>query len=346
MSFEVTLAPSGRQFVVAEGQTVLKASHDAGIAIPYSCRAGACRTCRGRVLEGQVNHGHVHPAYLTPEERAQGYTLLCQAQPLSSVVIEIAELDVMASIRTRVTPGRVVELRRAAPDVTILRIRLPMNENMVFLAGQYVEILMANGERRAYSIASAPSVDGVISIELHVRHTPGGLFTDHVFNRMQLNDLLTLEAPLGTFFLREDSEKNIVLLASGTGFAPIKSILQYVAQKRIDRPVVLYWGGRTRADLYEMSWIEQYIAENSKFRFVPVLSDATAACDWSGRTGFVHQAVIDDFPDLSGHQVYACGAPVVIESAKRDFPSLCDLSLSEFFADSFLDAGDKALAHI
>lgn len=346
MSFQVTLMPSGHRFQVPDGQVVLTASHDAGYAVPYSCKAGACRTCRGRVVEGRIDFGHVHPMYLSEQERQHGFALLCQAKPLSEVVIEVQELDVMASIRKRITPGRVLEIRYPAPDVAVLRIKLPMNENMVFLAGQYVELVLANGERRAYSIASAPAVEGVVEIELHVRHTPGGLFTDHVFSSLRVGDLVRMEAPLGTFFLRENCDKPIVLLASGTGFAPIKSILQYAQRAGIRRPMTLYWGGRKRADLYDMPWVEAYAAANAAFRFVPVLSDATPECRWGGSTGFVHRAVMEDFPDLSGHQVYACGAPVVIDAAKRDFAELCGLPPGEFFADSFLDAGDKAKARM
>lgn len=344
MSFEVVIKPSGNSFIVPEGTSILKAGHDSDVPLPYSCRAGACRTCRGRILEGKVDHGHVHPTYLPVEEREQGYALLCQAQPLSNLVIEVEELDIMGSIRSRICPGRVKEMRLVTPDVMIVRIKLPMNEDVQFLAGQFVEFVLANGERRAYSIATAPSIGGVTSIELHVRHTPGGLFTDYVFDGMQMHDLVRMELPLGTFFLRENSDKPIVLLASGTGFAPFKSILDYARQKQFNRPITLYWGGRTRADLYEIDWVERYAAENKNFQFIPVVSDATPACAWNGRTGFVHRAVMEDFPDLSKHQVYACGAPIVIESAKRDFAEQCGLPLDEFFADSFLDAGDRARA--
>ena len=345
MPFEVVLQPSGNRFDVPEGTSILKAGHDSNIPLPYSCRAGACRTCRGRILEGEIDHGHVHPTYLPDEEREQGYALLCQAQPLSNLVIEVQELDIMDSIRSRMCPGRVMEMRPVTPDVMIVRIKLPMNEDVQFLAGQFVEFVLANGERRAYSIASAPSIGGVRSLELHVRHTPGGLFTDYVFDGMQVHDLVRMELPLGTFFLREDSDKPLILLASGTGFAPFKSILGYAQQTQVERPMTLYWGGRTRADLYEMDWVERYALENERLKFIPVLSEATPACGWDGRTGLVHRAVMEDFPDLSNHQVYACGAPIVIDSAKRDFAKQCGLPPQEFFADSFLDAGDRARAH-
>ena len=344
MSFEVVLQPSGNRFTAPDGETILAAGHAADVALPYSCRAGACRTCRGRILKGKVDFGHVHPTYLPVEEREKGYALLCQAQPLSDLVIEVQELDIMENVRARVTPARVMEMRRVASDVMIIRLKLPMNEDVQFLAGQFVEFVLANGERRAYSVATPPSIGGVTSIELHVRHTPGGLFTDYVFDGLQLHDLVRIEVPLGTFFLREDSDKPLVLLASGTGFAPFKSILEYSEQKQFERPMTLYWGGRTRADLYEMDWVERYAVRNKGFNFIPVLSEATAECEWDGRTGFVHRAVMEDFPDLSAHQVYACGAPIVVESAKKDFTERCGLPTEEFFADSFLDAGDRARA--
>jgi CDP-4-dehydro-6-deoxyglucose reductase, E3 len=342
--FEVVLQPSGSRFTVPEGTSILKAGHDSNIPLPYSCRAGACRTCRGRILEGEVDFGHVHPTYLPVEEREHGYALLCQAQPLSNLVVEVQELDIMGSIRSRICPGRVMEMRRVTPDVMIIRIKLPMNEDVQFLSGQFVEFVLASGERRAYSIASAPSIGGVVNIELHVRHTPGGLFTDYVFDGMQVHDLVRMELPLGTFFLRENSDKPVIMVASGTGFAPFKSILQYAEQKELTRPMTLYWGCRTRADLYDVDWIERYAAAHEDFQFIPVVSDATPECAWGDRTGFVHRAVMEDFPDLSEHQVYACGAPVVIDSAKRDFREQCGLPPSEFFADAFLDAGDRARA--
>ena len=344
MGFQVTLAPSGHSFQVGEGQAILNASHEAGFAVPYSCKAGACRTCRGRVVEGQVDFGHVHAAYLSEAEREQGWALLCQATPLTDVIVEVNELAGLAAIRRRITPGRVMEIRRVTANAAVLRIKLPMNENLVFLAGQYVEFILADGQRRAYSIASAPAVEGVVEIELHVRHTPGGLFTDHVFSHLQVRDLVRMEAPLGTFFLREDSAKPVVFVASGTGFAPVKSMLQHAQRALPGRPLALYWGGWRRADLYDLEWVKTYAASNPNFLCVPVLTEPTPECAWSGRTGLVHQAVMEDLPDLSGHQVYACGAPVMVDAARRDFSERCGLPPTEFFADSFLDAADKARA--
>ena len=340
MAHKVTLQPSGHSFEVAEGQNILQAGLDSGYSLPYSCRTGICRTCRGTIREGRVDYGMVHPTYLPDSDKAKGYALLCQAQPLTDTVIELRELEGLAGIRVRVVPCRVAKIERPAPDVTILGVRLPMNENMLFLAGQYIDFLLKDGKRRSYSIASKPAAEGVTALELHVRHTPGGAFTDHVFGAMKERDILRFEGPLGTFYLREDSAKPIVMVASGTGFAPIKAMCEAAMEKGMKRPVSLYWGCRARRDLYMLDIPSAW--EHPNFRFVPVLSDPTPECRWSGRIGFVHRAVMEDFPDLSGHQVYACGAPVMVDAARADFSAECKLPDEEFFADSFLTEADRA----
>lgn len=345
MAFRVTLQPSGHTFEVEEGKRVLDAGLEAGFAMPYSCRAGTCRTCRGRIIEGTVEYGTnmVSDAYLPPEHRAMGLALLCSAVATSDLVIELKELS-LVGIKPRMVPCRVKQLQKPAADVAILDVKLPMNENFMFSPGQYIDFIMKDGRRRSYSIATAPSVEGTTDLQLHIRHTPGGAFTDHVFGAMKERDLLRFEGPLGTFYLREDSTKPIILLASGTGFAPIKAIVEYALRKKIARPMTLYWGCRTKADLYLLDLPQQWAQENPEFRFIPVLSDAAPGDAWSGRSGFVHKAVIQDFPDLSGHQVYACGAPVMVEAARGDFTAQCGLPEDEFFADSFLTEADKARA--
>jgi CDP-4-dehydro-6-deoxyglucose reductase, E3 len=335
MSHRVTLQPSGHSYEVQEGQNVLQAGLDAGFMLPYSCRSGVCRTCRGTVVEGKVDYGAVHPTYLPDTDKAKGYALLCQAKPLSDVVVEVREVKGM---RPRIIPCRVERLDKPAPDVAVIGLRLPMNENFRFLAGQYIDLLLKDGKRRSYSLATRPDPGGVTGLEIHVRHTPGGLFTDHVFSKLKVRDLLRFEGPLGSFYLREDSDKPIVMLASGTGFAPIKAICELALEKKIKRPMTLYWGCRLKRDLYQFEVAEKWNAPG--FKFVPVLSDEK----WAGRTGFVHRAVMEDFPDMSGVQVYACGAPIVIESARRDFSAQCKLPPDEFYADSFLTEADKALA--
>jgi CDP-4-dehydro-6-deoxyglucose reductase, E3 len=335
MTHRITLKPSGHSYEVPEGQNVLQAGLDAGFMLPYSCRSGVCRTCRGTVVEGKIDYGMVHPNYLPDSDKAKGYALLCQAKPLSDLVVEVREVKGM---RPRIIPCRVERLDKPAPDVAVIGLRLPMNENFRFLAGQYIDFLLKDGKRRSYSLATKPDPGGVTALEIHVRHTPGGLFTDHAFSKLKVRDLLRFEGPLGSFYLREDSDKPIVMLASGTGFAPIKAICELALEKKIKRPMTLYWGCRLKRDLYMFEVAEKWHAPG--FKFVPVLSDEK----WGGRTGFVHRAVMEDFPDMSGVQIYACGAPIVIESARRDFSAQCKLPPDEFYADSFLTEADKAIA--
>jgi len=237
-------------------------------------------------------------------------------------------------------PCRVQKLDRVADDVMIVRLKLPSNERLQFLAGQYVDFLLKGGERRSFSMANAPHADELI--ELHIRHVAGGSFTDHVFARMKERDILRLEGPLGSFFLREDSAKPIVFVASGTGFAPIKSILETAFHKNVTRPMVLYWGCRRPKDLYLHALPQKWAQEHPHFRYIPVVSEARPEDAWTGRTGFVHRAVMEDLPDLSQHQVYACGVPVMVDSARRDFTTLCGLPEDEFYADSFTTQADLA----
>ena len=238
--------------------------------------------------------------------------------------------------------ARVMAIARPAPDVAVLTLQLPANEVLRYHAGQYVEFILRDGARRSYSMANAPHTQAdKPAIELHIRHMPGGKFTEHVFGAMKEKEILRMEGPFGSFFLREDSDKPIVLLASGTGFAPIKALIERMQDQGFARDTVLYWGGRRPQDLYRDAWCREAATTLPRLRYVPVISDALPEDGWSGRTGFVHRAVMEDFPDLSQHQVYACGAPIVVDSARRDFVQQCGLPDDEFYADSFTSEADK-----
>lgn len=341
MAYRVKLQPSGHEFACAGDSYVLTAGLAAGCNLPYSCRVGMCRSCRAKLVSGEVELADYLPHVLTPEMQAQNLVLLCRAKPKSDLVVEVTELTLTAQ-KPKIIPCRVKRIERVTPDIAILSLRLPQNENMRFAAGQYVDVLLAGDQRRAYSIATAPRTEGVIDIELHVRHTPGGLFTDHLFSAMKERDLLKFEAPLGTFYLREESDKPVVFLASGTGFAPVKSIIEYMAARQIARPISLYWGGRRRADLYRYDLAESWTRSIPDFRFVPVLSEPEPEDHWHGRTGFVHSAVVEDMPDLSGHEVYASGNPLMVDAARADFSNLCGLPEDAFFADAFVTEAERA----
>ncbi len=332
---KVTVQPSGLGFEVEEGEAVLAAALRQDVVLPYGCRNGACGTCKAKVLEGRVDYGVYQKRALTDAEKEQGKALLCQARPLGDLVIEARTIGAAKDIQVKVLPCRVQRMDRVADDVIVLYLKLPANERLQFLAGQYLEFLLRDGSRRSFSMGNAPHDDELI--QLHVRHVAGGQFTDHVFGKMKERDILRFEGPLGTFFLREDSDKPIVFVASGTGFAPIKSIIEHALHKGISRPMTLYWGGRRPKDLYLHD-----VAKSWPITYVPVVSDALPEDHWTGRTGFVHRAVMEDFPDLSGHQVYACGVPVMVDAARRDFTTQCRLPEEEFYADSFTTQADLA----
>jgi CDP-4-dehydro-6-deoxyglucose reductase len=342
MNLQVTVRPAERTFEVARDEPILAAAIRAGIGLPYGCKDGACGSCKSRLLEGRVIHGAHQRKALSQAEEEAGLVLTCCATPQTDCVIEARMVPGAGEYPVLKMPCRVMGIERAAPDVAVLKLQLPANQALQFRAGQYVEFILRDGTRRAYSMANAPEQLGSPpAIELHVRHMPGGKFTDHVFATMKDKDILRLEGPYGSFFLREDTTKPIVLLASGTGFAPIKAIIEHMRIKAIERPAALYWGCRTRADLYRHDWALQAAQELPWLRYVPVLSEARPEELWDGRTGFVHHAVMQDLQDLSGHQVYACGVPIMVESAKRDFVARCGLPEDEFYSDAFTSEADK-----
>jgi CDP-4-dehydro-6-deoxyglucose reductase len=342
MTFTVTVLPSGVSFCVDRDEPILTAAIRQGVGLPYGCRDGACGSCKCKLVEGRVIHGTHQAKALSAAEEESGYTLTCRAAPQTDVVLEARTVAGAGEFAVRKMPCRVTTLKKPSHDVAVLQLQLPANDALQYRAGQYIEFILKDGHRRSYSMANAPSTQGdKPGIELHIRHMPGGLFTTHVFGGMKEKEILRLEGPFGSFFLREDSDKPIVLLASGTGFAPVKAIIEHMRFKGITRPAVLYWGCRSLADLYLHDWCVEAARTMPQLRYVPVLSEPLAQDGWTGRTGFVHQAVMADLPDLSGHQVYACGVPVMVDSAQRDLVAQCGLPPEEFYADSFTSEADK-----
>lgn len=331
MTFNITIRPSNHSYTAEAEDTVLEAGLAHGYTLPYSCRDGVCGTCKGKVLQGTVDYGVHQEDTLTAAEKAAGMALFCCAKPLSDLVIECREVQSVKNIPVKTLPCRVEKLERPAPDVMVMHLRLPANERLQFLAGQYIDVLQKNDKPRSFSLANAPHDDEFL--QLHIRNIPGGTFTHQIFTQTKERDILRFTGPLGTFFLREDSDKPILFVASGTGFAPIKAIIEHALHVGVKRPMHFYWGARTLADLYMLDMAQQW--EASGIRFTPVLSEPRDSDRWQGRTGFVHQAVLDDYADLSGYQTYVCGAPIVVESAHRDFTMLRDLPQEEFFSDAF-----------
>ncbi len=342
MALTVTVRPANLSFDVERDESVLAAAIRQGIGLPYGCRDGACGSCKSRLIEGRVIHGVHQSKALSPAEEAAGWMLPCCAAAQTDLVIEARSVPGAGEFAVQKMPCRVAEIVRPAPDVAIVRLQLPANVALQYHPGQYIEFILPDGLRRSYSMACAPSTQAQRpGIELHIRHMPGGRFTDHVFGAMKEREILRLEGPFGSFFLREQSAKPIVLLAGGTGLAPIKAIVEHMQSRDIRLPCVLYWGCRARSDLYLHDWALQAAEQMPNLSYVPVLSEPHPQDDWTGRTGLVHRAVMADLPDLSAHQVYACGAPVLVESARRDFVERCGLPDDEFYADSFTSEADK-----
>ena len=331
MGFQVTVLPSQHGFQAEAGETLLDAALRQGVLLPYGCRDGGCGACRAKVLSGEVEQREARADVLSESERDDGVALLCCTRARSDVTIESRELSAAQLIPARTLPARVEKLTRAAPDVMLIELKLPASERLQFLAGQYIDILLKDGRRRAFSLANAPHDDA--RLQLHVRHMPGGVFTEQVFGTMKERDILRFNGPHGSFFVREDSDRPLLLVGGGTGFAPIKAIVEHLIAERCTRPMAVYWGGRTRADLYLLELAERWA--QAGVRFVPVLSDAPASDAWTGRSGLVHQAAMQDYPDLSGFQAYVCGSPAMVAAARRDFVAQCGLPEDEFFADSF-----------
>jgi CDP-4-dehydro-6-deoxyglucose reductase len=334
MTYQVDIQPSGQTFALDANKTILDGALADGLMLKHSCREGTCGSCKGKVVSGEVDHANSPLDVLSEEERAAGLALFCCAKATSDLVIDAPEVTELRGISIRQTAARVSSIEKVADDVMIVRLMLPPNATFKYYPGQYAQVLLKDGSRRSYSMATRSLVDN--QLEWHIRHMPGGSFTGHVFNALKPRELLRLEGPYGTFYLR-DSDRPIIFLASGTGFAPIKALLEQLReQDNNTRPVYFYWGGRQSADLYQHEQLLNWAAEWSWLNYIPVLSQPTAACEWTGASGFVHQQVLTDFASLKCFEVYACGAPIVVDSARRDFVALRELDEANFFADTFV----------
>ena len=334
----VRLEPSGHTFTVEPGETLLEAALRQNIGLPYGCRNGACGSCKGILRSGELEFGEYQERALHDSERAAGKALTCCTRPLTDIVFEVRELTGAKDLAIRTLPCRVEKVDKPADDVAILSLKLPTGERLQFLAGQYIDILLKEGKRRSFSLANAPHDDQYL--QLHVRKSPGGAFSNYVFEQMKERAILRFEGPLGTFYLREESDKPILFVAGGTGFAPIKGQIEHLFHHGEDRPIVFYWGARARKDLYLHDLPQQWARDHSNFTYIPVLSDVVPGDPWDGRTGLVHQAVLDDFADLAGYQVYACGAPGMTDIAKQTFVEQRGLPEDEFYCDAFTPSVD------
>ncbi len=330
--FHVLVRPDNRIVPIREGETILDAGLREGVPLAYECRNGGCGQCKATLAYGPVDYGAYQPEALSDAERAEGKLLTCCATALGDIEIEYQPSAAPGGIAARVWTASVERLERLSPDVMRVILKLDGGEAIRFYAGQYINILLDDGEKRSFSFATAPHVSD--RIELQIRLIPGGRYTTHVFERMKAGERVRFEGPLGSFFLREDSHKPIIFVAGSTGFAPVKSMIEYAFRRGMKRRMILYWGARRLRDLYLAELPRQWEREHDNFKFVPVLSDAAPEEGWSGRTGLVHEAILADFPDLSNHQVYACGSAGMVEAAYPAFQAR-GLAQDDCFSDVF-----------
>lgn len=336
MTFNITVQPSGHRFQAKKGELILDAALEQGLNFPYGCRSGSCGNCIGKVLNGTLSYPGGVPLGLTDEQIADHQALFCQATATSDLVIEVTEIKAADGIAVKKLPARVVTLKKLSHDVMLMELKLPASQRLQFLAGQYLDILLRDGRKRSFSLANAPHDDDLL--QLHIKRVKGGFFTQQVFEEMQEKALLRIEGPLGTFFLREDSERPVILMGGGTGFAPLKSIVEHAIATETHRPIDLYWGVKTQADLYLGELAERWTQEHDNIRFIPVLSEEPSA-DWFGRRGWVHEAVVEDFTDLSEFDVYMSGPPPMISAATTAFLER-GLPEQQCYSDSFEFASD------
>lgn len=336
MNFKVRTEPADHGFTVEPGETVLAAALRQGVGLPYGCRDGKCGSCAALLIEGVVGYPSGKTGAL--EGEPAGTCLTCQAVPETDLLLRVREVTSAVEIAPRNLPCRVVRKEQLNHDVVRLYLKLPEQQRLQFFAGQYLNFVMRDGRKRAFSIANAPHEDELI--ELHLRHVPGGEFTDYVFESMKEKTILRIEAPLGTFYLREDSRRPVILMGGGTGFAPLKGMIEHAFEVGLERPIHLYWGVRARRDLYLPELPETWLREHADFSYTPVLSEPDP--DWPGRSGFVHEVVVADHPDMSAFEVYMSGPPIMVHAGRTAFEAR-GLALEHMFSDAFEYAADGKL---
>lgn len=331
-AFHVLVHPDNRIIAAREGETLLEAALREDIGFPFDCRNGGCGKCKCTVVYGEVDYGLYQDDALGAAEKAAGKALACCATPLSDLELEYVPGVLVSGLAVQHHRARVLSIVKLADDVMQLKLALVGEEKLRFYAGQYLNVILADGQKRSFSFATAPD-DGA-TIELHIRHIAGGVYTTHVFTTMRVGDIVEFEGPLGSFFLREENTKPIIFVAGATGFAPVKSMLEHAFRTGLKRRMVLYWGVRSKRDLYLGELPERWAAEHANFTFIPVLSAPGPEDHWTGRTGFVHEAILHDYPDLSGHELYACGSVAMVEAAHPAFAAH-GLSPDDCFSDAF-----------
>jgi len=331
MKFAVSLPTTQHEFVTDDEETILESALKAGVSLPYGCRGGRCGACKGKVLKGDIRYEKA-PRALSMEMQQNGYALFCQAHASSDLEIAVDEVEQLSQIKVRTMPTKVARLEQLSHDVMRVHLKLPENIRMQFFAGQYIDILQDNGERRSFSIANAPHDDELL--ELHIRHIEGGEYTQYIFDRMKIGEILRIEAPLGNFILKESSPRSMILMGGGTGFAPLKGMLEHAFEIGLEKPMHLFWGVRSKQDLYMPDLPLEWTRKFPLFQYTPVLSEPQPADDWQGETGFVHDTVLKLCNDLEKRDIYMSGPPAMVYTARDRFMEL-GVPEKQLFSDAF-----------
>ena len=331
MTNRVKIETSGHEFSIKDDESVLDAAIRQGVHLPYGCRNGKCGKCMGKVVQGEVQYAE-EPGTLSSTDKALGMALFCQAHAKTDLVIESRENETAKDIPVVKLPCRLETLEKLNHDVMYLKLKLPEAERMEFLAGQYIDFLLKDGKHRSFSIANAPHNDE--HIELHIRHISEGKFTTDVFANMKVKEMFRIEGPHGNFYIREKSKKPIIFMAGGTGFAPLKGMVEHALNIGLERPIHIFWGARAAEDLYMGEVAQKFTKLNPLIRYTPVLSDPKEDDNWAGRTGWVHEAILQDYPDLSAHEVYAAGPPAMVYAAEDAFKA-AGLAKENYISDAF-----------
>ncbi len=341
---QVTLLPGQQVVTVKASESILDAALRSGLNLPHSCKGGHCASCRARIIAGRIHYPLGSPPGITAQEQQEGYALLCQARPLTAeLTIEVRQSQAPSGdVQVRSVPCRIEHMETLAPDVMAVTLRLPQTEQFTFVAGQYIDIMLPGSRRRSFSLANPPH-DAKL-LELHIRRVRGGEFTQQLFESMKEKALLRIEGPLGQFWFREASPRPALLVGGGTGYAPLRAMLRHLLERGDTRQIELYWGAKSKVDLYAEQEVRGWTAAHPGLRFVPVLSDPLPEDAWTGRSGLVHAAVLEDHPQLADFDVYAAGPPAMVESIRQEFAQ-AGLPPDQLFFDSF-DYAPDALAKL
>jgi CDP-4-dehydro-6-deoxyglucose reductase len=320
---------NGKSFNCDSNTTVFEAAKNNGIILEHSCLTARCRSCAVQVESGTTNDKY-DDLVLSAEEKSSNWILTCNTMPTSDLVLDIEDLGDIKVFDKKIIPAKIQAINKLNDTVIEVSLRLPPNSNFGYNSGQYVNITKGS-IKRSYSVANAYSESGLLTFL--IKKYENGQMSNYWFEEAKENDLLRIEGPIGSFFLRESEVENIIFLATGTGVAPVKAILESITEspnKLSNKKIWIIFGARNESDIF---WQPNELNEVSNLNYIPVLSRASE--DWKGEKGYVQDILIKQNIPLENAQVYACGSNNMIESAKKVLIEN-GLNKKNFFSDAFV----------